>query len=108
MPCPPPMHAVARPRLSASTQFEQHREQQARAAGTERMIDPLGLHAGALERTARRDRSELDGRDVPERADVVGHRRARAADDEDVRFVHRSHPCAGTTKKRSQREDHEA
>ena len=41
-------------------------------------------------RRARGDRAELERRHVLQRADVVGHRRARAADDEHFRFRHRS------------------
>src|SRR5262249_41544622 len=52
------------------------------------MGDPPGLFARAPRRPPPGDRTELDCRDVLERADIVGHRRARAADDEDVRFVH--------------------
>ena len=47
---------------------------------------PLRLDAGPLHRRARRDRAELERRDVLQLAGVVGHRRARAAENEDRRF----------------------
>ena len=48
------------------------------------VIDPLGLGAGALERRLRRDGAEIDRRDILERADMLRHRRARAAENENV------------------------
>ena len=52
------------------------------------VIDPFRLDAGFLKRAARSDRSELESRNVLECADVIGHRRPRAAQDKDIRFVH--------------------
>ena len=47
------------------------------------VIDHLRLHAGPLHRRARRNRAEIDRRDVLQLAGVVGHRGAGAAEDVD-------------------------
>ena len=64
------------------------------AGGLERVahddvVDPAAAATpGALEGGPRRVRSELEGGDVLERADVLGHGRARAAQDQGL-FTHR-------------------
>ena len=48
------------------------------------VIDGVGSHAGAGQRAARGDGAQLDRRHVLERADMLRHGRARAAENEEV------------------------
>jgi hypothetical protein len=50
----------------------------------DRVVDLFGRNARRFQCAARRRRSEVDGLHVLERADVPCHRRALAAEDEDV------------------------
>ena len=48
------------------------------------VIDPGGIDVGALHRGAGGDHAEVDRGEILQRADELAHRRARAAEDEDV------------------------
>jgi hypothetical protein len=57
----------------------------------DRVIDPVRLHVRPRERRAARDRAQLDGGEIFQRARVFDHRRARAAQDKDVCVVDHCH-----------------